>query len=137
MPSRRQGTGICSDTFELAVSVSVIPAIIVLIDAQGFGFVDDEAEDDVIQLLVHVHLPSLDSFQSSFQVLEYPDVLCQCLFAVHEWWEYSLLYKSYDWIALKGGDASFAGGLNRFRSSRCNTKSRAYCDHSETNSWDL
>jgi len=75
MSSRKPGTEICSNTFELAVSVSVIPAIIVIIDVHGFGFVDDEPEDDVIQLLVHVLLPSLDSFQSSFQVLEHSDVL--------------------------------------------------------------
>ena len=69
MPSRKPGTEIRSDTFELAVSVSVIPAIIVIIDVHGFGFVDDEPEDDVIQLLVHVLLPSLDSLQPPFQVL--------------------------------------------------------------------
>ena len=75
MPSRRPRTGICSGTFEVMVPVSVIPAIIVVIDALGFGFVDDEPEDDVVQLLVHVLLPSLDSFQSPFQVLEHSDVL--------------------------------------------------------------
>ena len=75
MSSRKPRTEICSDTFELAVSVSVIPAIIVVIDARGFGFVDDKPEDDVIQLLVHVLLPSLNSFQPSFQVLEYPQIL--------------------------------------------------------------
>ena len=75
MPSRRPGTGICSDTFEVVVPVSVVTAIIVLIDARGFGFVDDEPEDDVIQLFVHVLLPSLNGFQSSFQVLEHSDVL--------------------------------------------------------------
>jgi hypothetical protein len=51
------------------VPISVIPAITVIIDAHRFGFVDDEPEDDVIQLLVHVLLPSLDSLQPSFQVL--------------------------------------------------------------------
>ena len=75
MPSRKPGTGICLDTFEVMVPISVIPAIIVIIDTHGFGFVDDEPEDDVIQLLVHVLLPSLDSLQSSFQVLEHSDVL--------------------------------------------------------------
>ena len=75
MPSRRPGTGTCSDTFEVVVPVSVIPAIIVIIGMNGFGFVNNESEDDVIQLLVHVLLPSLDSFQSSFQVLEHSDVL--------------------------------------------------------------
>jgi hypothetical protein len=77
------------------VPISVIPAIIVVIATRGFGFVDDESEDDVIQLLVHVLLPSLDSFQSSFQVLEHSDILLQCLFAVHAGEEYSLLYKGY------------------------------------------
>ena len=75
MPSRKPGTGICSNTFEVVVPVSVVPAITVVIVARWFGFVDDESEDDVIQLLVHILLPSLDSFQPSFQVLEYSDVL--------------------------------------------------------------
>ena len=75
MPSRKPGTEICLDTSEVVVPVSVIPAIIVIIDVHGFGFVDDEPEDDVIQLLVHVLLPSLDDFQPSFQVLEHSDVL--------------------------------------------------------------
>ncbi len=48
MQSRKLETGICLDTSELAVSVSVIPAIIVVIDARGFGFVDDQTKDDVV-----------------------------------------------------------------------------------------
>jgi hypothetical protein len=57
------------------VPVSVVATITILINTRGFGFVDNEPEDDVIQLFVHVLLPSLDSFQSSFQVLEHSDVL--------------------------------------------------------------
>ena len=75
MPSRKPRTGICLDISEVVVPVSVIPATIVIIGMNGFGFVNNESEDDVIQLLVHVLLPSLDSFQSSFQVLEHSDVL--------------------------------------------------------------
>jgi len=75
MSSTKLGTGTCLDTFEVVVPVSVVPAISVIIDARGFGLVDDEPEDDVIQLFVHVLLPSLDSFQPSFQVLEHSDVL--------------------------------------------------------------
>ena len=66
MPSRKPRTEICLDTFEVVVPVSVVAAITVLIDTFGFGFVDDEPEDDVIQLLVHILLPSFDSLQSSF-----------------------------------------------------------------------
>ncbi len=75
MPGRKPRTGICLDIFEVMVPVSVVATITILINTRGFGFVDNEPEDDVIQLFVHVLLPSLDSFQSSFQVLEHSDVL--------------------------------------------------------------
>ncbi len=75
MPSRKPKTGICSDTFEVVISVSAVAVFAGFVVTNGLGFVDDEPEDDVIQLLVHILLPSLDSLQSSFKVLEHSDVL--------------------------------------------------------------
>jgi|GEM_PF-5432644 len=75
MLSWKPGTEICLDTFEVVRSVSAVAVFAGFVVTHGFGFFHNESEDDVIQLLIHFLLPSLDGFQSSFQVLEYSDVL--------------------------------------------------------------